>query len=405
MARAFRYEAVDATGKRVSDVMEATSEDEVRAALYKEGKMVTTIKPLEKGVVMKDWRRFFERRLKTAELVLFTQQLKTLYTAGIALPEIFSILHDQVKNKEFRQVVGDMHRRILEGESLEQAFGAHKKVFSSLYCAMIVAGQQSGALPEVLTRLVAILQHEEKVKQKIESATRYPKMVVAAMVLAFLVLLNFVIPQFEDVYASAKVDLPIPTKIAIELNHLFKAYWWMILIAVSVCVVAWNRYKKTERGRLWRDTISLKLPIIGTVVQKAAIARFASIFGILQRSGISVLNSMDIVRDTIDNAFFQSRFHAIKEHLKSGGGIGDAMKNSKGFTPLAVSLVTVGENAGNLEEMLDQLASHYDNEVSLAVEEMTEWIGPILIICLGVVVLFFALAIFLPMWDMVKFVQ
>lgn len=405
MARAFRYEAVDATGKRVSDVMEATSEDEVRAALYKEGKMVTTIKPLEKGVVMKDWRRFFERRLKTAELVLFTQQLKTLYTAGIALPEIFSILHDQVKNKEFRQVVGDMHRRILEGESLEQAFGAHKKVFSSLYCAMIVAGQQSGSLPEVLTRLVAILQHEERTKQKIESATRYPKMVVAAMVLAFLVLLNFVIPQFETVYASAKVELPIPTKIAIELNHLFMDYWWMILLAVSVCVFAWHRYQKTERGRLWRDTISLKLPIVGTVVRKAAIARFASIFRILQRSGISVLNSMDIVRDTVDNAFFQTRFNRIKEHLKSGGGIGDAMGKVEGFTPLAISLVTVGENAGNLEEMLDQLASHYDNEVSLAVEEMTEWIGPILIICLGVVVLFFALAIFLPMWDMVKFVQ
>lgn len=298
-----------------------------------------------------------------------------------------------------------MHRRILEGESLRQAFSAHRRVFSSLYCSMIGAGEASGSLPDVLGRLVYILGHDETARQRVSSALLYPKMVVGAMVLAFIVLLNFVVPQFAGLYASTRIELPIPTRIAIELNKLCMEWWWVVLIVVAAAVYGWKAAMKTERGLLWRDTVALRLPVVGTVVQKAAIARFASIFSILQRSGISVLTSMDIIRETVDNAFFRTQFEAIRTGLQGGEGVGTAVSRAKGFTPLAVSLISVGERAGNLEGMLDELAGHYDKEVEIAVGELTEWIGPILIVCLGVVVLFFALAIFLPMWDLVKLVR
>ena len=181
-------------------------------------------------------------------------------------------------------------------------------------------------------------------------------------------------------------------------------WWWIIALIVAGCVVAYQQFTKTEKGILWRDTLSLKIPIIGTVLKKSAIARFAAILSILQRSGISIIDAMSIVSETVNNAFFSCRMEEVKEKIHSGEGVATALTEVGGFSPLALSLITVGENTGSLEEMLTELSKHYDTEVNLAVDELTEWIGPILIIALGAVVLFFALAIFLPMWDLVKFV-
>ena len=401
----FQYEAVDASGKRRKGGISADSEKEARRKLFDQGMVVTKLVAVGGAKAAGfEWKTLVERRLGTTDLILFTQQFRTLYTAGIPLPETFRILCEQVDNKHFKKVVEDMQRRIIEGESLYQAFSSHRGVFSSLYCSMIAAGESSGSIPDVLERLIYLLDHDEKTRQKIESALRYPKMVILAMVLAFLVLLNFVIPQFSSLYAGAGIELPVPTQIAVALYNWCQDYWLINVAAVIAAVYSWKAFIRTEKGVLWRDTMALRIPVIGTVVQKAAIARFASIFAILQRSGISILSSMDIIRDTVDNAFFQSQFASIISQIQAGGGIGSAVASVKGFTPLAVSLISVGERAGKLEEMLNNLAKHYDNEVEIAVEELTEWVGPMLIVCLGVVVLFFALAIFLPMWDLVKFV-
>ena len=401
----YRYEAVDAAGRRLNGTLTADSEKDARRKLFEQGLVVSKLQGEAKAKTSWDWRRLFNKPLSTTELILFTQQFRTLYMAGISLPEALRILHDQAENKQFKWVVGDMQRRVLEGESLHQAFSANRKVFSSLYCAMIAAGESSGALPEVLERLVYLLEHDAKTKQQITSALRYPKMVVFAMVIAFLVLLNFVVPQFASIFRSAKVELPLPTQFALWLNQFFQDYWFIILALFFGFIYAWKAYMKTEKGVFWRDSMALKIPLIGKVVQKAAIARFAAIFSILQRSGLSVLNSLDIIRDTVDNAFFQTKFEGIKSKIQAGSGIAAAVESVKGFTPLAVNLILVGEHSGKLDEMLNDLARHYDNEVELAVEELTEWIGPILIMALGVVVLFFALSIFLPMWDLVKLVQ
>lgn len=405
MAKDFHYEAINALGERVRGTLSADSEQHATQLLFKQGLVAKKLEDANKqGFNLGAWRSYFERQLPTRELILFTQQFRTLFAAGISLPEIFEILHRQVKNKGFAHIVEDLQRRIREGESLQQAFRSHHHVFSPLYCSMVTAGENSGSLSEVLTRLIYLLEHEEKIHQKIESAVRYPKMVVAVMVGAFLLLLNFVIPQFASLYASARVELPLPTVIAIRLNEFCVNYWWLLMGIIASVALILGRFLKTEKGIYWKDSLLLKIPLIGTIVQKASIARFASIFSILQSSGISVLDSMSIIAGTVDNAFYKGQLEAIKLDLKAGLGIAQAMEKAQGFTPLSISLVSVGEKAGNLDEMLNELASHYDKEVSLAVEELTDWIGPLLIICLGIVVLFFALAIFLPMWDLVKFV-
>ncbi len=416
--KTYTYKAVDVAGKRSEGTVTAASVTEAKGKLLASGLAVTKIsetkesassaatkdgKPASNGFSL-NLKGFFEKKLPTAELILFTKQFRTLYMAGITLDDLFEILARQTTHKGFKATIEDMRRRVTQGESLKSAFVAHQTVFSPLYCAMIGAGEESGALPDVLERLTYIIEHEEMTKQKIASATRYPKMVVGVMVGAFLILLNVVIPQFASLYSKSKVELPWPTQAAIQLNQLCMEWWWVVLLVAAGCVVAWTQFVKTQKGLLWRDTMMLKIPVIGTVLKKSAIARFAAILAILQRSGLSIVDSMTIVADTINNAFFSHKMDAVKEKIHSGEAVATSLTEVGGFSPLALSLITVGENTGSMEEMLSELSNHYDAEVNIAVEQLTEWIGPVLIIALGAVVLFFALAIFLPMWDLVKFV-
>lgn len=418
----FRYKALDIRGIRSSGRIVADTEADARHALYERGLSPSEIKavsgtaqviPEEQGKPVKPVidraylvSRFARsRKVPTVELVLFTKQFRTLYSSGIPLTDIFKVLKDQTGNKILADVCGDIERRIHEGHSLKTAFLAHPKVFNSLYCSMIDAGERSGAISAVLDRLTYLLQHEEKLKNSINSAVRYPKIVLGFMAGAFLILLNFVIPKFASVFASAHLELPLPTRVAIAMNHFFMDYWYIALALVTAVVMGWRYAMKTEEGLLWRDRISLRIPLLGALVQKAILARFAAIFSILQQSGVTILESMDILKETVDNSFFKSQFEAVKGMIRGGNSITDSLRHVKGFSPLAISLLNVGERSSHIEAMMDELRRHYDEEVELDVEKFTEYLGPVLIACLGVVVLFFALAIFLPMWDMAKLVQ
>lgn len=419
MAREFAYRAINIEGKHVSGTVSAGSEDEARAQLFSMGLAATDLKEAAgekpggagseggggKGLTLRISLPSFSRGVPIADLILFTKQFRTLYVAGIPLSEIFTILEEQSQNSTVKKVAGAIEKRIREGESLRSAFAEHPKVFEHLYVAMIDAGERSGALPKVLERLVYILEHEEKIKNQIQSALRYPKMLIGVMIGAFLILLNYVVPQFASVYSAAKVELPLPTVIAIQMNKFLSDYWWMALGLTVVIVGAVKYWLSTKKGIVARDRWVLKIPVVGPLIQKAIIARFASIFSILQQSGVTIIESMDVLRETVDNQYFCEQFETVKEKLRGGAGIAESIGSVQGFSPLAINLLSVGEKSSHLEEMMDELAKHYDEEVELQVDKLTEYLGPALILCLGVVVLFFALAIFLPMWDMVKFVK
>ncbi len=449
MAKDYKYIALNAEGQKTTGVMTAENEQAVRSALFARELAALTVevnRPESASVLSGLVELFgFDRKhapekngnsgshptagttseaesatgttlrdklealvggapVDTKPLILFTKQFRTLFMAGIPLGDIFRILRDQTPEKRLCAAVEDIRARIIEGQNLTTAFRAHSKVFPPIYASMIEAGEQSGSMEVVLDRLVMLLVHEEKIRQKTASAVRYPKMVAGAMVGAFVVLLNFVVPQFATVYSQSGRDLPWATQLAIGMHEVL-AEWGLLVLAVLVPLfVLLRRWAHSPAGRRTLDGLLLKLPIVGPVVQKSVIARFAAIFSILLKSGISILESMDILKSTVDNAFFAAEFEEMKVKIREGESIAKAISEVRSMSPLAVSLCTIGEQASRLDSMLEELAEHYDDEVNIAVEKMTDSLGPILILCLGTVILFFALAIFMPMWDMISFV-
>lgn len=455
MARDYTYVALNAEGQKTTGVMTAENEQAVRSALFARGLAALTVtanrpestsalsglaelfgfgresgpaKPVKSGAAPSPasastpnstadakaasgatLRDKFDALLgvapiDTKSLILFTKQFRTLFMAGIPLGDVFRILRDQTPEKRLCAAVEDIRALIVEGQSLTTAFRAHSKVFPPLYASMIEAGEQSGSMGVVLERLVKLLAHEEKIRQKTASAVRYPKMVAGAMVGAFVVLLNFVVPQFAAVYSQSGRELPWATQLAIGMHEVLAEWGVLVLAVLAVAFVLLRRWARSSAGRRTIDGLLLKLPVVGPVVQKSVIARFATIFSILLKSGVSILESMDILKSTVDNAFFAAEFEEVKVKIREGESIAKAIGEVRSMSPLAVSLCTIGEQASRLDSMLEELAEHYDDEVNVAVEKMTDSLGPMLILCLGVVILFFALAIFMPMWDMISFV-
>jgi type IV pilus assembly protein PilC len=323
-----------------------------------------------------------------------------MFDAGVAMMNMLGILEQQTENLRLKRILGTMHQDIKEGASLYEAFSKHKKVFSPLYCSMIRAGEASGALPEVLERLIYIIEHEHKVKSDIKSALTYPIIVVVFLFTAFLVLITQVIPKFVNIFKNAGLALPLPTQICLLIYRFLSNYWYLILGGVALVILFLFYYLKTEQGKFTRDTILMRVPLLGPLFVKSAVSRFASIFSILQSSGVDVLDSMDILSGTIGNVAVARELDGIKDSLAEGRGIAGPLGQAKYFTPMLINMVAIGEESGKLENMLRDVAEHYDTEIEYSMKKLSEAIGPLLTVGLAAVVGFFALAIFLPMWDL-----
>ena len=270
---------------------------------------------------------------------------------------------------------------------------------------MVEAGEFSGTLPDILERLVYILEHEQKVRADIKSALQYPITVIAALVVAFFVLLTFVIPKFVGIFQKAGLDLPLPTLICLHMYQFLQQYWYLLFGGCALGILAFGYWVKTEQGEYVRDALILRIPLVGVLFVKAAMSRFASIFAILQASGLTILNSLEILSGTIGNAAISREFSNLRNRVQEGKGISSPLKSSRYFPPMVVDMVAVGEESGELEEMLRVIAGHYDDEVEYAVKGLSDAIGPVLVVSLAAVVGFFAMAIFLPMWDLTKMVK
>lgn len=265
---------------------------------------------------------------------------------------------------------------------------------------MVQAGESSGALPRVLERLIYIIDHEYKVRSDIRAALQYPCLVLVVLGGAFTVLLTYVVPKFGAFFHSAGVQLPLPTRICLAMNLFLVNNWLSIVLGIGLLVTVLGYSFRTPQGRRARDAFLLKLPVVGSLLQKAAISRFSSIFAILQSTGVGILDSMDILAGTIGNAAIAHELTGVRGLLEEGHGIARPLMSAKYFTPMLVNMVAIGEESGSLGDMLSEVSQHYDSEVEYATKRMSDAIGPILIIALAVMVGFFALAIYLPMWDL-----
>jgi len=399
----YAYKALTESGHPVSGVVEADSVDQANAKLLAMGYIpskITRDTGVGAGFSLKPGRK-----VKVPDLVLFTKQFRTLFKAGVPIVSLLQILENQTPNEKLKKVCVEISKDIKQGLSLNEAFGRHKQVFSPLYVSMIYAGESSGSLPEVLDRLIYILSHEHKIKSDIKSAMVYPVIVLIALVGAFFVLLNFVVPVFARIFLSAGLDLPLPTRICIWLNAFMRGNWVILTLLSAMTVVGLIAYVKTENGRRRKDALKLKAPLLGPLYLKAAMSRFSSIFAILITSGVSILESLKILSGTLGNAAIAREFDRLRERLVEGRGIAKPLQTSKFFTPMVINMIAIGEESGNLDEMLRDISMHYDDEVEYAVERMAAAITPILTVGLAGIVLFFAMSIFLPLFDLTKMAQ
>jgi type II secretory pathway component PulF len=398
----FSYRAITEMGSTETGAIEAESAEKAGSMLAEQGLIPTRVKeerPAVSGVKLGSILDVFSP-IKAPELILFTKQFNTLIRAGVPMLSLLKVLEEQTEHPRLRNILGVIHQDIKEGSSMFDAFNRHRKVFSPLYCNMLKAGEASGALNDVLDRLTYIIDHEHKVKSDIKAALMYPIIVVCFLVIAFFVLLTGVIPRFVNIFKSSGLTLPLPTQICMLMYEFIIHFWYVGLGILVVGGVAFYYYSQTEKGKLLIYRVLMKVPVIGPLFVKSAISRFASIFSILQSSGVEILQTMDILTDTIGNAAISYELSGIKDRLAAGHGIAGPLSSAKYFTPMLINMVAIGEESGNLEDLLQDVANHYDTEVEYAMKKMSEAIGPILTVGLAAVVGFFALAIFLPMWDL-----
>jgi MSHA biogenesis protein MshG len=398
----FSYRAITDAGTTTTGEIEADSVEKAGSLLAAQGFIPTKVSEKRSALSSAQLRNIFDffSPVKTPELILFTKQFNTLIRAGVPMLTLLKVLQEQTEHSGLRRILETIRQDIKEGASLYEAFGRHQKVFSPLYCDMLRAGEASGSLNEVLDRLTYIIEHEHKVKSDIKSAMMYPMIVVCFLFLAFIVLLTAVIPRFVSIFKSAGLKLPLPTQICMFMHNFLVNYWYIAILIFVGGGGALYFYLRTTQGKYVYYTAVMKLPLVGSLFKKSAISRFASIFAILQSSGVDILQTMDILSETLGNAAISRELEGIKDRLAEGHGIAEPLRTSKYFTPMLINMVAIGEESGSLENLLQDVAGHYDSEVEYAMKKLSDAIGPILTIGLAAVVGFFALAIFLPMWDL-----
>lgn len=398
----YKFTAITATGSKTSGIIEADTRDAAENKVAERGLIPSSLKETSaKSESAASIGALFSK-VKAQDIILFTKQLRTLLGAGVPVTRALEILEAQTENKKLKSAIIEIAQEIRQGSTLHKAFRKRDDVFSDLYCNMLQAGEISGTLMDVLDRLIYIVEHENKVTKDIKSALTYPIIVMVALAICFVVLIVFVLPTFITLFEQQDIPLPWPTQICIAMNKVLVDYWPVVVSVLGGTTVGLYYYFRTAKGRLVRDTALLQLPVLGTVFQKAAMARFGSIFSILQASGVTVLDAMEVVSRTIGNAAISLEFDRIRHQLEQGRGISEPLRKSRYFTPMIISMIAVGEESGQIEEMMIEAAAHYDYEVEYSVSRMSELIGPLLTAGLAVVVGFFALAIFLPLADLMN---
>jgi type II secretory pathway component PulF len=399
----FSYKARDEKGSLVAGTMDADSQRAVSLHLDSMGLFPVLVSE-KKGMGLLSLEDFLTKmdKVKLDDIIFFTRQLRTVIRAGVPLISGLKALEEQTNNRKLKKVIKRVWQDLDRGESFSNALSSHGDVFSDLYVSMVKAGEVGGVLDEVLERLAQLLAFQMKTREMFKTALRYPAMVVGAIIIAFCVLVTFVIPKFALLFKGSTMKLPLPTRILLELNDLVQAYGVYILGGVIGICIACYIYTRTQQGQLARDQLKLKMPIVGDIILKICMSRFAYVQENLIRAGVPIVTALEIVARTVGNMAITRKVLEISEKIEKGKGIARPMKDSGIFPPLVLHLIATGEDTGSLEEMLREVSLHYDSEVSYSLARLSSWIEPILIGVLGGMVLFIALAVFLPWWGMME---
>ncbi len=380
------------------------SQEEALAALRKRRVIISFVREKKRDV--KFGLPAMGPTVSTRDLAIFTRQFATMINAGLPLVQCLDILSKQTEKEAFRQIIGQVMRDVEAGTTLAEAMAKkeNKKVFDELFVNMVEAGEAGGILDDILSRLATYIEKAEALKRKVKGAMVYPAVVLSVAVLATSFMLIFIIPTFARMFTSFGGELPLPTKIVMGLSSFLRSYWWALLGAIIGGVVALQRYYATERGHYRIDATLLKIPVLGDVLRKGAVARFTRTLGTLISSGVPILTGLEITARTAGNRIIQEAIMAARASIREGETISAPLRQSNVFPPMVVQMISVGEETGALDEMLNRIADFYDSEVDTAVESLTALIEPLMIVLMGSVVGGMVVAMYLPMFKLINVV-
>jgi MSHA biogenesis protein MshG len=399
----FFYKGRDAEGSLVHGVLEAQDSTAVATQLFSNG--VTPVEIGESaapagtspGSII---ARLTRPKVTVEDLLLFSRQMYALLKAGVPIMRALGGLHDSTTNPTFREALNGIRDNLDSGRPLSASMNNQKDVFSPFYVAMVYVGETTGMLEEIFLRLFHHLEFQEFMRTQVRSALRYPSFVIVTMVVAICVVNIWVIPAFAKVYAGFKAELPMITKGLIAFSDFMVQTWWIIGLGVVAAVSGFLFWISTDLGRLAWDRIVLRVPIAGNVVLKATLARFARSFALAIRSGVPIVQGLTLISQTVDNSYVAKQVEKMREGVERGDSVLRTAANANVFTPVVMQMIMVGEESGSLDDMMQEIADMYQREVEYELKTLGAQIEPILIICLGVLVLILALGVFLPIWDL-----
>lgn len=395
----FTYTARDARGDLKTATIEAQNRDDVVAQLRRMRMNVVKIEDASKTPKKK------LGSISMRDIVIFTRQFSTMINAGLPLVQALDILAKQSENKALQEVTRQVVFDVESGNTVADALKKHPKAFSELYVNMVAAGEAGGILDTILMRLATFMEKNDALVRKVKGAMIYPAVISCVAAGAIVILLIFVIPTFQKMFAEAKIELPLPTRIVIGASAFLQGYWWLIALTIFALQFALRNYYKTPNGKLTIDRLMLQAPVLGDVLRKSAVSRFTRTLGTLISSGVSILDGLEITAKTAGNRVISDAIMESRASIAGGDTISAPLAKSGVFPPMVISMISVGEQTGGLDEMLTKIADFYDDEVDAAVAGLLALMEPAMIVFLGGVVGGMIVAMYLPIFEMVNAVQ
>lgn len=401
----FAFKGRDSGGKLIEGVLEGASSGGVADILLGRGITPLTIQETRakaRTAVGDGGFQLFKPKVQHVDILLFSRQLHTLLKAGVPIMRALNGLQESAINPAMRDVVRDVRESLEAGRELSVSLARHPKVFTPFYVSMVRVGEATGLLDEIFLRLFDHLEFERYMREQVKSALRYPMFVVLAMAAAMVVINIFVIPAFAKVFEGFGAELPLMTRVLLAFSNFMVAWWPAMLVGAIGAAFAFRAWVNTTKGRMQWEALALRIPVAGKIVRKAAMARFARSFALSTKSGVPVMQALTNSAQTVDNSYIASKIEGMRDTVERGESVLRAAIASAFFTPVVLQMVAVGEESGALDDMMEEVGQMYQREVEYELKTLGQQIEPILIVCLGAMVLVLALGIFLPMWDLGK---
>lgn len=397
-------------GKTITGIIDADSAALARQKIRAAGNYPVELHEVKSGVSERTERQGSSlkqlfTRIRLAEISIMTRQLATLIGAGFPLVSALDSLVAQLNNPAFKKIVARLKEDVVEGTPFSKALGKYPHIFSSIYVNMVDSGESSGTLEIVLERLADIMEKQEALKNRMITAMIYPLliMMISALIVSFMLI--YVTPKIMSMFESLKQELPLPTKILIGTSEFFQAYWWVMILMIIAALLGMRSMSRTEKGRRWLDTHALSLPLFGSLIRRMAAARFARTLGSLLENGISMLPALSIVENVVGNLNIAETISVATEEVGRGQGLGKSLDKDHAFPPMAIQMIQVGEQSGNLEEMLNKVADVFEKEVETSAMRLTALVEPVMILVMACLVTFIVLAICLPIFEMNQLIR